>query len=178
MTREKIDICFSPHSVLTRLLWMDHRMFNKHLIQEPEMQTSKWWGALEASCGSWRCKNCNQGRGFQRRRLRREAYLQLFMWQELTPWKRPWCWERLRAGGEGGNRRWDGWMASPTQWTWVWASSRRSWRTGKPGMLQYMGSQSQTWLSNWTTTCDKRNEKIGVDLRDTAGVKSQDFIIF
>ena len=41
MTREKIDICFSPHSVLTRLLWMDHRMFNKHLIQEPEMQTSK-----------------------------------------------------------------------------------------------------------------------------------------
>ena len=43
--------------------------------------------------------------------------------QELIHWKRPWCWERLKAGGEGDNRGWDGWMASPTQWTWVWASS-------------------------------------------------------
>ena len=43
--------------------------------------------------------------------------------EELTHWKRPWCWERLRAGGEGDNRGWDGWMASPTQWTWVWVSS-------------------------------------------------------
>ena len=46
--------------------------------------------------------------------------------QELTHWKRPWCWERSKAGGEGDNRGWDGWMASPTQWTWVGASSR-SW---------------------------------------------------
>ena len=53
--------------------------------------------------------------------------------------KRPWCWERLRAG-EGGDRGWDGWMASPTQWTWVWANSGRQW-TGKPGVLQSMGSQ-------------------------------------
>ena len=45
--------------------------------------------------------------------------------EELNHWKRPWCWERLRAGGEGGSRGWDGWMASPTQWTWVWAHSRR-----------------------------------------------------
>ena len=42
--------------------------------------------------------------------------------EELTHWKRPWCWERLKAGGEGDNRRWDGWMASPTQWTWVWVA--------------------------------------------------------
>ena len=47
----------------------------------------------------------------------------------------------MRAGGEGDNRRWDGWMASPTQWTWVWAGSRRWWRTGKPGVLQSVGSQ-------------------------------------
>ena len=59
---------------------------------------------------------------------------------ELTLWKRPWCWERLRAVGEGDNRG-DGWMASQTQWTWVWASSRRWWRTGKPGLLQSMRSQ-------------------------------------
>ena len=43
--------------------------------------------------------------------------------QELTHWKRPWCWERLKAGGEGDNRGWDGWMGSPTQWTWVWVDS-------------------------------------------------------
>ena len=44
--------------------------------------------------------------------------------EELTLWKRPWCWERLKVGGEGFDRGWDSWMASPTQWTWVWASSR------------------------------------------------------
>ena len=55
--------------------------------------------------------------------------------------KRPWCWERLKAGGEGDNRGWDGWMASQTQWTWVWAMSGRWWRTGEPGMLQFMGLQ-------------------------------------
>ena len=46
-----------------------------------------------------------------------------------------------RAGGEGGDRGYDGWMSSPTQWTWVWASFRRWWRTGKPGLLQSMGLQ-------------------------------------
>ena len=61
--------------------------------------------------------------------------------EELIHWKRPWCWERLKAGGKGDNRGPDGWMASLTQWTWVWASSRRWWRTGEPGVLQSMGSQ-------------------------------------
>ena len=60
--------------------------------------------------------------------------------KELTHWKRPWCWERLKVRGEGDNGGWDGWMASLTQWTWVWVNSR-SWRwTGRPGMLQSMGS--------------------------------------
>ena len=71
--------------------------------------------------------------------------------EELTHWKRPWCWERLKAGGEGDDRGWDGWMASPTQCTWVWASSGSWWWTGKPGMLQSMGSQSDTTEQlNWT----------------------------
>ena len=61
--------------------------------------------------------------------------------QELTHVKRPWCWERFKAGGEGDNRRWDGGMASPTQWTWVWVNSRSWWWTGRPGVLQSMGSQ-------------------------------------
>ena len=55
--------------------------------------------------------------------------------------KRPWCWERFRAGGEGDNRGWDGWMASLTQWTWVWVYSGRWWWRGKHGMLRFMGSQ-------------------------------------
>ena len=55
--------------------------------------------------------------------------------EELTHWKRPWCWERLRARGEEGDTGWDRWMASLTQWTWIWANSRRWWRTGKPGKL-------------------------------------------
>ena len=61
--------------------------------------------------------------------------------EEMTHWKRPWCWERLKAGGEGDDRGWDGWMASATWWTRVWASSRSWWWTGKPGVLQFMGSQ-------------------------------------
>ena len=73
--------------------------------------------------------------------------------KELTHWKRPWCWERLRAGGERDGRGWDGWMASLTQWTWVWVNSRTWWWTGKPGMLKSMGSQRvrHDWATklNW-----------------------------
>ena len=60
---------------------------------------------------------------------------------ELTHWKRPWCWERLKVGGDRDYRGWDGWMASLTQWTWVWASSRSWswWWIGKPGVLHSMG---------------------------------------
>ena len=86
--------------------------------------------------------------------------------EELTHLKRPWCWERLKAGGEGDDRGWDGWMASLTRWTGVWASSGRWWRTGKSGSLQSMGSQSWTPLlvqwwtvvqlfSDWTTVLYK-----------------------
>ena len=55
--------------------------------------------------------------------------------------KRLWCWERLKAGGEGDDRGWDGWMASLTQWTWVWVNSRSWWWAGRPGVLQSTGSQ-------------------------------------
>ena len=62
--------------------------------------------------------------------------------EELTHWKRPWCWERLKAGGEGDDRGWDVWMALPIPWTWVWAGSGSWWWTGKPDVLQSMGSQT------------------------------------
>ena len=66
--------------------------------------------------------------------------------EQLTHWKIPWCLERSRAGGgrgaiKGGDRGWDGWMASPTQWTWVGINSGTKWSARKPGMLQSMGSQ-------------------------------------
>ena len=60
---------------------------------------------------------------------------------ELTHLKRPWCWERLKAGGEGDDRGWHGWMASLTEWRWVWVDSGNWWWTRRPGVLQSMGSQ-------------------------------------
>ena len=69
--------------------------------------------------------------------------------EQLTHLKRPWCWERLKVGGEGDGRGRDGWMASLTQWTWIWASSGSWWWTGKPGVLQSMGSQRVR--HNWVT---------------------------
>ena len=68
--------------------------------------------------------------------------------------KRHWCWERLKAGGEGDDRGWDGWMASLTWWSWVWASSGSGWWTGRPQVLQPMGLQRvrHNWVTevNWT----------------------------
>ena len=71
--------------------------------------------------------------------------------EELTQWKGPSCWERLKAGREGYDSRWDGWMASLTQWTWVWASSGSWWWTGKLGMLWSMRLQRSgtTEQLNW-----------------------------
>ena len=72
--------------------------------------------------------------------------------------RKPWCWERLKAGREGDDRRWDGWMASLTQWTWVWASSRGWWWTGNPGVLQSMGfkeldtTEQLNWTDKWSIT--------------------------
>ena len=82
-------------------------------------------------------------------------------WEELTHWKRPWFWERLKAGGEGDDRGWDCWMASPTQWTWVWANSGSWWWIGRPGVLQSMGSQRvrHDWM---TEQQQKRSEGLRV----------------
>ena len=70
----------------------------------------------------------------------------------------PQSWERLKVGGKGDDRGWDGWMASLTQWTWVWVNSGRWWWTGRPGVLQFMGSQrvrhdwvtELNWLKYWS----------------------------
>ena len=88
--------------------------------------------------------------------------------EELTHWKIPWCWERLRTGGEGDDRVWGGWMASPTQWTWVWCW----WWAGRPGVLHGV-TKSQTQLSDWTEPAaqfqkNKRpNKKLGQRTKQT-----------
>ena len=73
--------------------------------------------------------------------------------EELTHWKRPWCWEKLKVGGEGKDRGWDGWMASPTQWTWVWVNSRSWWWTGRPAVLQSM--RAQRVRHDWMTELNR-----------------------
>ena len=73
------------------------------------------------------------------------------MMQRADSLEKTWCWERLRAGGEGDDRGWGGWMASLTQWTWVWVDSGSWWWTGRPGVVWFMGSQrvGHDWV-NWT----------------------------
>ena len=77
--------------------------------------------------------------------------------EELTHWKRLWCWEGLGAGGEGDDRGWDGWMSSLTRWTWVWVNSGSWWWTGRPGVLRFMGSQrvGHDWVTDliWWSEC-------------------------
>ena len=101
---------------LLRVPWTARRS-NQSILKEVSPEYWKDW------CWSW---NSNT----------------LATWcKQMTPWKRPWCWERLKAGGEGDNRGWDGWMASLTWWTWVWVNSGSWWWTGKPGVLQFTWSQ-------------------------------------
>ena len=110
---------------LLRVPWFSRRS-NQSILKEisPEYSLEDWcWSWSSNTLATW-CK-------------------------ELTHWKRPWCWKRLKAGGEGDSRGWDGWMASLIQWTWVWANSGRWWRTEKSGMLQFMGFQRVR--HNWVT---------------------------
>ena len=78
--------------------------------------------------------------------------------EELTLWKRPWCWEGLGAGSEGDDRGWDGWMASLTRWTWVWVNSGSWWWTGRPGVLWFMGLQRVR--HNWETELTWTEENV------------------
>ena len=110
--------------------WITRRS-NQSILKEisPEYSQKGWcWGWNSNTLATW-CK-------------------------ELTHWKRPWYWERLKAGGEEDDRGSDGWMASLIRWTWIWVSSRSWWWAGKPGMLQSMGSQ---WIRhNWAAELNWR----------------------
>ena len=90
-----------------------------------------------------------------------ELKLQYFgyLTQTADSLKRPWCWEGFGAGGEGDDRGWDGWMASSTQWKWVWVNFGSWWGTGRPGVLQFMGSQRvrHDWSPYMYITTEKRS---------------------
>ena len=113
---------------LLRVPWIARRS-NQSILKEisPECSLEDWcWGWNSNTLATW----CT----------------------ELIHLKRPWCWESLKARGEGDDRGWDGWMALPTQWTWVWASSGSWWWTGRPGVLQSMGRKEldMTERLDWT----------------------------
>ena len=110
---------------LLRVPWTARRC-NQSIVKEisPEYSDVEYW--------NW-CWSCT-----------------LATWcNELTHLKRPWCWERLKVGVEGDDRGWDGWVASPSQCTWVWVNSGSRWWTGRPGMLQSIGSQRVGY--DWAT---------------------------
>ena len=85
--------------------------------------------------------------------------------EELTHWKRLWCWEGLGAVGEGDDRGWHGWMISLTRWTWVWVNSESWWWIGRPGVLQFMGLQrvGHDWVTelNWGQNIRDKRQKDG-----------------
>ena len=84
---------------------------------------------------------------------------------------RPWCWERPKAGGEGDDRGWDGWMAPPTRWTWLWVSSRSWWWTGRPGVLQSMGSQrvGHDWVTELNYVAQQKERPLNSSPQVSSG---------
>ena len=115
--------------------------------------------------------------------------------KELTHWKRPWCWEWLKVGGEGDNRGWGSWIESPTQWIWGWVNARSWWWTGRPGVLQSMRMQrvGHNWAAgvlqsmrmqrvghNWATELNYLNKqkKTGTYLLSWSWTQSCFFIFF
>ena len=101
-----------------------------------------WTVVLEQTLESpMDCKEISPGCSLDVLMLKLKFHTLATWFEELIHWKRPWCWERLGAGGEGDDRGWDGWMASPTWWTWVWVNSRSWWWAGRPGVLRFMASQ-------------------------------------
>ena len=132
-------ISFMQKGPWLRLIYPTNSAFNRHLLV-------RWRRLLRVS---WTARRSNQSilkeisSGCSLEGLMLELKLQYlghFM-RRVDSWKRPWCWEGLGAGRAGDDRGWDGWMASPTRWTWAWVNSGSwSW-TGRPGVLRFMGLQ-------------------------------------
>ena len=136
------------------LLWLSSMLWNQKVWDFQLCSSFIWffffffaiWDPLKLHM------NLSVGFLYQKRKNKLKLKLQYFVswWEELT-WKRPWYWERLKAR-ERDDRGWGGWMASPTQWTWAWASPRSWWWTGRPGVLQSIGLQrvGHDWVTKLT----------------------------
>ena len=148
-------------------LMSTHRTYKAPLMttkkaEHPRIDAFELWCWRRLLRAPWTARRSNQSilkeisLGCSLEGLMLKLKLQYFghlMWR-VDSLKRPWCWEGLRAGGEGDDRGWDGWMALPTRWAWIWVDSGSWWWTGRPGVLQFMGSQrvGHNWATelNWT----------------------------
>ena len=141
-SRYSVDICWLKHQTDCRVsIWLLGQQGDQTSPSSMKPTLNTYW---KDYCWSWSSNT-------------------LATWcKEPTHWERLRCWERLKAGGEGDDRGWDGWMASPTQCTWVWSNSRRRWRTGKPGMLQSMGSQRvrHDWATEQHVCSDRPSKEV------------------
>ena len=139
------------------------KQFRKKIFRRKKTQRDvpvmKYWKGWQMEAGlypslTWFERNC---RFISEKAMAPHSSTLATSCEELTHWKRLWCWEGLGAGGEGDDRGWDGWMASLTRWKWVWVNSRSWWWTGMPGVLQFMDSQRirHDWATelNWTGLC-------------------------
>ena len=137
--------------------------------------SKKHWRLMLLNCGvgkdywvPWTERRTNQSilKGinpeYSLERLMLKLKFQYFLatwWEELTHKKKSWCWERLKAVGEGDNRGQDGWMVSLTKWTWVWANSGRWWRTGKPGVCSPWGHKQSHTTERLNNNNNNNNNK-------------------
>ena len=133
------------------------------------------------SLGLQRSKEISPGISLEGMMLKLKVQYLATSCEELTHWKRLWCWEGLGAGGEGDDRGWDGWMASLTQWTWVWVNSGGWWWTGRPGVLWFMGSKivGHDWATelNWTET--RLGKQISTEKKKKKhNVKIEHYVLF
>ena len=122
---DAFELVVLEKTVVLRIPWTARRSSLSQRISVLNIHWKDWWWSWNSNTLATWCK-------------------------KLIHLKRPWCWERLKAGGKGDDWVWDGWMASPTQWTRVWVNSGSWWWTGRPGVLRFTGLQHQTRLSDWT----------------------------
>ena len=141
--------CFSSGHV-----WMWDLVYKENSAEELMLLICGWRRLLIVPCTARRSnqsilKKISPWCSLEGLMLKQNSNILATWCEELTHLKRPWCWERLKAGDEGDNRGWDGYMASPTQWTWFWVDSGSWWWTGRPGVLRFTGSQRVT--HDWAT---------------------------
>ena len=134
----------TPHT-FSEVKLHPHRTKAFHLFRKGSLLSLNWgdsWDSLGLKGDQSILKEINTEYSLQELMLRLKLQSSDHRCKELTDRQTLWCWEKLKVKGEEGSRGWDGWVASLTQWAWIWANSERSWRTGKPGVLQYKESDT------------------------------------